>query len=190
MKRDHLVIQTRALQAVTHVLVVLTSVLLVLEFWTATNNIWSLFLLLPGILWFMAHRWNLEFVDAVILVVYTFAAATGILAGSVGSSADQSFTVRGYHLLALLVVLFSLCTWQVAKLTRRIRFVQDEQIGQVIVKRHITRLSILIVASLLASILAMTIHFELNFGYILALGLLLVIALSQLIGFLFRESPS
>jgi len=175
-------------QAVIQVLVVLTTGLLVLEFWTATNSLWSLFLFLPGILWYLAQRWNLDFVDAAMLVVYTFAAATGILIGGAGNPGDQAVLTRGYHLLALLVVLFSLSTWQFAKLSRRLRFVKDQQTGQVIFTRHVTRLSILVVLSLLASILALVVRFELNFGYVLALGLLLVIALSQLIGYLFREN--
>ncbi len=114
-----------------HISAAAATVLLVLLYWTSIHSPWSLVILLPGILWFLAQRWKITFVDPIMLVLYTFASAAAILPG-------------GEPLLALPVILASLAAWQLVSISRRLVFAQDASMQHDLLVRHLRRLGFVI----------------------------------------------
>lgn len=157
-----------------HISVGLATVLLMIEYWLGIEQYWAVAFSILGLLWYSGQRWNIEFIDGLMLVIYTLSASVAIPVG-------------GSPFLALCVILLSLSAWQLANFSRRIHFSQDLITETRLAHRHLTRLLIINGSSLLLCSIALFIRFEPRFWWLIALALLAIIGLSQFVGYINRQ---
>jgi len=153
----------------------LGSLTLSVEFGWGMKNLWMLLWLLIGAIWMFSRRYEISWIDSVLMCVFSLAAAFGVLQG-------------GPAILALLVVLSVLTAWQLANLQQSIGFIADENTTQMIIKRRLIRLLGVITISFVLAVGASLFNFTLNFWAALLLAVLALIGLAQLITYLNRES--
>ncbi len=142
----------------------------------ATSRLWNgaLLILACGGVWLLAQRrrWR---ADSVMLVVFLVTAALGLLIG-VGS---------GWMLLG---VTAALGAWDLDRFSRRLEFAQQGAGDGELERRHLLRLLMVSSIGLLLGAVALALSLRIGFGMILLLGLLAIMGLGQLVGFLRRES--
>lgn len=153
---------------------ILTGLLIVVQYWMAVQQSWVLLLLVPGIVWYSGQHWNVAFIDGLMLIFYTLASAFIIPAG-------------GSAFLALGIILLALNAWQLINLSRRLFYVQEREVEARLFRRNISRLGIILLASLVFGGAALVIKLELRFWALLGLALLAILGLSQLVSYLNQQ---
>jgi hypothetical protein len=154
--------------------IVLTALVLALEYWLGFRAAWCVLLILPGGLWLYGLRRDWYWLDVILLVFFSFAAAVGLL-------------FSGSSVAALGVVLLALSTWEMANLYRHMLLIPDEDESVGLSKRHLRRLVIVEGVALLFAGSALLLEFELRFSLILLVGVAAIFGLSQVIGYLNRQ---
>ncbi len=160
---------------ISQVCLFLAGLTLALEYWAGLREFWTIFLVLLSLLWNWGQRRGLVILDSIFLVLYTLAAAVGILAG-------------GPPILALLTLIAAISAWDLGHFYQRLRLVQDEADVNQMSKRHLARWAILASLSLVLPLVAYSIRFELSLGVAILIGFLAVLGLSRVVSFLSRES--
>lgn len=142
----------------------------------ATSRLWpgALLILACGGVWSLAQRrrWR---AGPVVLTVFLVTAALGLLIG-VGS---------GWMLLG---VTAALGAWDLDRFSRRLEFAQQGAGDGELERHHLLRLLMVSGLGLLLGAVSLALRLRIGFAMILLLGLLAVIGLVQLVGFLRRES--
>jgi hypothetical protein len=139
----------------------------------------GLWLAAAGLAWLAARRLDRGWIDSIALLLYTGAAALGTLFQA----------PAGWMLVSLAA---ALSAWDLAYFTRRVKGMEGEQASRALERQHLQRLAMVIGAGLAVAGAAMAfatlLRIRFSFGLALLGGLLAFIALSQVIGFLRRES--
>jgi hypothetical protein len=154
--------------------VILATFLVVIEYWLGIKQFWVFFLFIPGIVWYFGQYWNIAFIDALMLIIYTLLAALIVPSG-------------GSPFVSLLVILAALSTWQLSNLSRRLRFVQDPVVEERLFRKNVSRLSAIVISSLFLGSVALLINLELHFWTLLALALLAILGLSRLVSYINQQ---
>jgi hypothetical protein len=139
----------------------------------------GLWLAALGLAWLAARRLDRGWIDSIALLLYTGAAALGLL-----------FQAPAGWMLASAAA--ALAAWDLAYFLRRVKGLEGEKASQALERQHLLRLAGVIATGLgiagAAMLLAPLLRLRFSFGLALIGGLLVFIALSQVIGFLRRES--
>jgi hypothetical protein len=126
-------------------------------------------------LWLSLRPRGWGWVHSIALLLYTCMAAFGILVK----------TPAVWMLLCLAAVLSA---WDLEYFLRRVKSVEDDETKRLLAHQHLQRLAAVIGLGLVLAGAAMTIRTRFTLGVGMLVGLLAVLALSQVVGYLRRES--
>jgi hypothetical protein len=155
----------------------IAGIALILEFWLGLQQWWVCFFLVPMFFWSFSQRKGIRRLASILLTLYTFTAAIGIL-------------VNGPPVLALICVLASLSAWDLDSFSRRIWMAADHEMEMTLYRNHMYRLAILNSLGLVLGVAVLFLRSELRLGYALLLGFLAILGLSQIITHLGSQAKS
>ena len=128
----------------------------------------SLWYLVFGALWLIATLRKVGWATSVALFAVVVAAGLGVMLG-----------VTPAWMLA--ATLFGLIAWDLTRFRERLSlaYFEDDLIGME--RRHLLRLSILVMAALLLSSIPMIINLRINFEWILLLSIVSALGIAQIV---------
>ena len=138
--------------------------------WGAASSV----ILLFGAAWLLAEARGWRFAAAFGLTLSFLAAAAGLLL-------EYS---RGWMFSS---ALFALIAWDLAGFLERMRLASPENDRGGMEKRHLLRLGILAAFSALAASLAMTVHWQPRFGWLVLFAFVAALGLTQLVAWIRRK---
>jgi hypothetical protein len=136
---------------------------------------WMLILLTMGILWWYGLGRNWDGLASVVLIGFVVAAAMGLWHG----------LPAGWMLVGMVA---ALSAWDLDHFARRLKSVERVETRPALEWRHLRRLVSVDSLSLLLAGMALVTRYKFSFGVALSLGLVAVVGLSQVMGYLRRES--
>ena len=150
---------------------------LVLAVGYAVGGEWtfSLILLAVGVLWWLGQGRDWNGLASVVLMGFVVAAAIGLWRG----------LPAGWMLVG---VVAALSAWDLDHFARRLSSVERVEMRPALEQRHLRRLAMVDSLGLLLAGVALVVRYKFSFGVALVLGLVAVLGLSQMMGYLRRES--
>ena len=137
--------------------------------------IFSLILLAVGVLWWFGQGRDWNGLASVVLMGFVAAAAIGLWRG----------LPAGWMLVG---VVAALSAWDLDHFARRLSSVERVEMRPALEQRHLRRLAMVDGLGLLLAGVALVVRYKFSFGVALVLGLVAVLGLSQMMGYLRRES--
>lgn len=137
--------------------------------------IWTSLVAALGGLWLLGQHYRWGWVASMELICLVSVAAAGIWQN----------LAAGWMLLG---VVAALTAWDLDHFAQRLRSVGRAEGARELKQRHLRRLMMVDGLGLLLAAIALEVKIELNFGVAFSLGLLAILGLSWVIGFLRRES--
>ena len=124
--------------------------------------------LVIGLLWLLSQWRHLDWAASLSMLVFTCAAALGVWVG------------LSPFLLAI-SVLGSLLAWDLADLSRRLRWAAPEDDLHLLEKQHLLRLAGLGGLSLVLTLAALIVRLQISFGWLFLLAIVAALGLLQLV---------
>jgi hypothetical protein len=137
--------------------------------------IWTIIIVALGLFWLLGQRRGWSSVTGLAFILFIGTAAFGIWQ-------DVS---AGWMLFGLIATLVA---WDLVLFTRRLAQAGQVEAEAALARVHLQRLLLIASLGLLLGSVALRFQFELNLGWSIFLGILAIAGLSQVIGFLRRES--
>ncbi len=126
-------------------------------------------------LWLGLRLQNWGWVHSIALLIYSGLAAFGLLA-------------RVPAVWMLICLLAALSAWDLEYFLRRVKSIEQEETARLLAQQHLQRLAAVDGVGLILAGAALAVQSRFSLGVGLVVGLLAILALSQVIGFLRRES--
>jgi hypothetical protein len=144
---------------------------------SALGGLWfvALPVLVMGVIWLAGQFRGWSWISSLGLVLSTVAAGGGLLVG-LGA---------GWMLAGLVA---ALAAWDLHHFSHTLASVSRVEGGRSLERRHLQRLLVALGPGVVLAIVALGIEVTLSFGFVLLLGLVAVLGLSQAVAFLRTES--
>ena len=152
----------------------IATIALVLPYALAGHWLFALIIALGGLFWWYGWSHKLPGISTLYLLGVTAFCVLGVWIN----------LVPFYFLASLLA---ALTAWDLDRFDQRLNKVDRVELKQVVVRKHLIRLLFVVVLGLLVGGAALLLRFNLTFGWVLILGLVTVLGLSQVYNLFKRE---
>ncbi len=149
--------------------IIIVTFLLAAVYAIAEQWIYGLVIAGLGVIWLFSVWRNFQELISTGLIVFIGVAAWGIY--------QELSTIW-----MLIAVVVSLVAWDLARFSQRIAYAEPFAEGAVVQQAHLQRLAMVGGLGLLLGGLALGLQFQLNFGWAVLLGLVMVISLAWVVG--------
>jgi hypothetical protein len=136
--------------------------------------VWTMFIVTLGLVWLIGQRRDWGWMASVGLVLFVSTAAFGLWLGA----------GTGWMLIG---VVAALSAWDLDHFTQRLSGAGRVESARDLERRHLQRLLTVDVSGLVLAIVALGIKVEFGLGTATLLGLLVILGLSRMVGFLRRK---